>query len=286
MVVFAHGFSQRPDNYASTLLRLAEEGYVIVAPRVWFASVIAPWARVETQGVFAPLPRKLQTALLIDVARCVQIATDGGAKAVHLLGHSMGAAMMLAYARFPPRGVLESVALLAPAVKDSSVSELNPYVTIGEGGDVSGIEKLAKEIEDVRIIALQGKRDGIVDADDTGLVMAALKNREALTGLLYLEDGTHVGFEDQLDVRLNLPFLVLLERFVFRILDFLIYVVNVFDIDAEEQQVLTKLVLERWLVFDHMNDGKTIVDSVMDRNKDASTDLLKRVSNAIQQFTW
>lgn len=172
VIVFGHGFSQRPSNYTTLLHTLAARGYTVLAPRTWLFDIV--FACVQTVSPF-DMPAKLQTAVLIDVARAAQLAADSGAAAVHVLGHSMGAGMALAYTRFAranlessssrSRGLggLASCVVMAPAVRASADVPLNPYARI-DGSTVEEESRLLKELAkemavDLPVLLLQGGDD-------------------------------------------------------------------------------------------------------------------------------
>ena len=61
-VVFAHGFSQGPLNYQSLFDKFTDKGWYVIAPTTTFDKLLFPWDRVETTGLFAKLPEKLQVS--------------------------------------------------------------------------------------------------------------------------------------------------------------------------------------------------------------------------------
>lgn len=138
-------FGQTPPLCKSTLPRLAVLGYVIIAP--------------TTKSSMFSSTKTVQTRQLINIASSVQVAIEGKANVLHMLGHSIGAANVLAYSRCPPAGAVLSMAMMAPAVANMKLSPLSPYVTLGERNEE---ETFATEINTLPILPLQGSRDLIV----------------------------------------------------------------------------------------------------------------------------
>lgn len=238
--VFAHGFSQRPLNYFSLLAYLAVQGYVVIAPRVWVLSVL--FQKVETIDVFDGLQAKLQTALLIDTARSAQIAFEYSSK-VHVLGHSMGGAMSMVYAGYAS-AALQSVAVLAPEVGAVKLTDLNQTVRLDDCDGEDRMRNLASMMA-CRMLMLHGARDKIVQSEDMETVLNAFANAP-LTGLVSMLRGTHIGFEDTLEV--DLPFTDI-EEFFFGLLDRLLFgeFFDPFKLDTKEQLESTKDFLLTWI---------------------------------------
>lgn len=243
-IVFAHGFSQRPRNYGKLLRLLASQGFIVAAPLVWLFDVVWPWTFVEGTGPLACPPTKLQTAVLVDTARTMDLLREQGVLGMHLTGHSMGGAMALSYAGRSPE-LLKSITLLAPAVGPTVLTKLNQTVALNETDGLERMEELARELPDVDMLLLHGARDAIVPSRDMDETMSALKERKGRTGLGSIERGTHVGFEDKLEV--DLPFFSYWDRIVFAIIDTLVYgPIDVFNLDTKEQLQTTKEVLSVW----------------------------------------
>lgn len=273
VVVFAHGFSQRPANYGTLLRHVASLGYIVLAPRTWLFDIVLPWQRVETTGLFAPLPDKLQTAVLIDVARCVYLAQTNGARRVQLVGHSMGAAMLLAYMPYAPTAYIGSIAMLAPAVTASSQTQLNPYV-YADGDNFSSLKQLATLSPAVNMLFVQGTDDRVVPESDTAQVAQAFGDvRKALIGQANLEGGSHIGYEDQLSV--DVPFIQILDRVLFFIVDLLVIGKNVLGVYPEGQLETTNKLLTAWLSTAPVQSEADIVKA-----------LEKLSTEEIVTFTW
>lgn len=240
VVIFGHGFSQRPANYASTLSRIAVLGYIVIAPRVWIFDILGEWMSAGLFNVLTQMPQRLQNALLIDIARTVQMVQRCGARQVHLVGHSMGGALALAYGRYVPPTGLQSMTMLAPAVKASVETTLNP---IFNGKNMDNITK--DDVPPVPMLFLQGSRDIIVHRRDTKKIYEEIKAKQEPTGYAKLQGGTHIGFEDKLTV--DVPILVILDQLFFLFLDFLIFRADFLCIDTKEQLETTKSLLEAFL---------------------------------------
>lgn len=59
--------------------------------------------RVEVNGVLANPPAKLQTAVLVDTTRTMDLFREQGMRTMHLAGHSMSGAVALSYAGRSPQ---------------------------------------------------------------------------------------------------------------------------------------------------------------------------------------
>ncbi|CAN8065682.1 unnamed protein product [Agarophyton chilense] len=240
-IVFAHGFSQRPRNYSSLLRLLAAQGYVIVAPRTWIFSIL--FTKIETLSCFASPPAKLQTALLIDSARSLQVAEEY-TSAIHLLGHSMGGAMMLSFAGRVGTNI-RSVALMAPDAYDSVITELNQTVSLKAKDGLERMSKLA-EVMAVNLMLLHGKKDYIVCSCEMEQILSVFI-REAVTGWAELIKGTHLGFEDSLKV--DIPIIEYFDILFFGIIDMIVFgSLDIFGLDTKEQLQSTKSLLLNWFI--------------------------------------
>ena len=246
VIVFLHGFSQRPRNYASTLRFLAANGNIVIAPRVWlFDTAFANIEGAKLEGKwFASQPAKLQTALLIDTIRCVKWAVDNlSARNVTLLGHSMGGAMALVAAQ-ALGNLASSVAALAPAVGPTEITPVNKYLSVNDGD----IKQFASLFENIPVVFAHGENDGIVKQRDVNQLFDAFDNadRPDIVGDVDIVNGTHVGFEDTLDV--DLPILKRIDWLFFKLIDFIVF--GLFDLlsQGKEQQLeYTKQLLLAWL---------------------------------------
>ena len=254
VVVFLHGFSQRPRNYASMLRFLAAQGYVVIAPRVWlFDTAFATVEGAKPVGKwFASQPAKLQAAVLIDTIRCVKWAVDNlSVKNVALLGHSMGAAMALVAAQALGTRVT-SVATLAPAVGPTEVTPVNPLLSLKHGD----IHKFAAMFENIPVLLVHGMKDKIVKQRDVNQLFDAFHNadRPDIIGDVDVLNGSHVGFEDTLDV--DLPILRRLDWLFFKLVDFFVFgLFDLFSQGKQDQLKYTKQVLLAWLESSTINDA-------------------------------
>lgn len=248
VIVFLHGFSQRPRNYASMLRFLAAQGFVVIAPRVWlFDTMFAKIEGAKPEGKwFASQPAKLQSALLIDTVRCVKWAIDHlSVRSVDLVAHSMGAAMALVAAQVLGTRI-SSVATLAPAVGPTEITPLNTLLSLKKGGDVDKFARLFKR--DVPVLLVHGENDFIVKERDVDELFDAFINadRPDIVGDVDILNGSHVGFEDTLDI--DVPIVRRLDWLFFKFVDLLVF--GLFDAFAEgkERQLkYTKSLLRAWL---------------------------------------
>ena len=60
VVIFAHGFSQPPENYRKTIMAAAAAGSVVIAPKTSTFDVGLPWIQIPGAGRNAAAPTKLQ----------------------------------------------------------------------------------------------------------------------------------------------------------------------------------------------------------------------------------
>lgn len=231
-IIFAHGLSQEPRNTQTLLCTLAASGKLVLAPRTWLLDVIGPWVHVETQDWRSSPPARWQTALLIDTMRCVNVAKSLALE-YEIYGHSTGAGLALVagwWLRQETVKGLRSVACLAPAIEYCKETELNPVIAMGnEDGEVR-LEAMAREFPDVPILILHGTEDSrLASSIDIKTLFEAFGNfkREAYTIWGDIENGTHVGFQDKLDVAITNPFrnirLWLLQKFLFLMINMFYY---------------------------------------------------------------
>lgn len=272
VVVFLHGFSQRPRNYESTLRLLAAQGYLVIAPRTWLFDVAFPWTRIE--GAARPgqcvwcvsSAAKLQSALLVDALRCVSWAKDNlpnAPGAVSLLGHSMGGAIALVAARALGSTKVASVATLAPAVVGTAVTEINPLLS-WDDGDVA---EFVSSYGATRTFIASGKGDRVVKFSDTQRLFDFFRwNRAAgdTEGLCEIVPGSHIGFEDSL--RVDVGFLKVLDTLLFKLIDVLVFRILEGVLDTDDQLELTKQLLLVWL----SQAGNTGTDSMEKEMKGAA----------------
>lgn len=257
-VVFLHGFSQRPRNYATTLRLLAAQGHIVIAPRVWVLDIAFPWTQVPGSAVDdskASPPAKLQTALLIDAFRSLAALEERFAVgSFALVGHSMGGAMALVAARAAAADArLSAVAVLAPAVGPTEITPLNKLLSGQDGGDFS---RFFDAFGDQPVLCLHGKRDAVVPTEDVDAVFTALAAGRA-PGALALRgeivQGNHVGFEDS--VQVDLPFFRIVDILLFKLLDALIFGPFALFYNEKQQLELTKMLLPLWI--EAATDGAT-----------------------------
>lgn len=269
VVVFLHGFSQRPRNYETTLRMLAARGAIVLAPRVWLLDIASPFTRIEGASQpgkrFTSPPAKLQTALLIDGLRCVQIARDVfGSSSVSLLGHSMGGAMALIAARalYLDAKPATSVLSLSPAIGPTVRTAVNDLLALDDKAvGVKGLKEFCGSTGPVPILLVHGARDTIVRKKDMNELFSAVsKERESKALALRSEitQGSHIGYEDSLNV--DLPVLRILDVILFKIIDFLVF--GPFDLflDTADQLKFTKSLLRVWM--DATKDGKVDADQL------------------------
>lgn len=204
VIVFGKGWANTPGMYKRLLNPLVAQGYVIIAPLVKTPDFALPWSPIETFGknffgYKGSLRGKLQTAMLIDIVRAAQMASRGGAREVHYLGHSMGGAMALAALRFETSVVPTSVVLLAPAVQTSVETPLNQHVhTLKD--DEEKMREMAGLMADSPLLFLHGSADNTVESYESTRSFEALKERKSsLLGCGIIEGGAHIGFQNPSD---------------------------------------------------------------------------------------
>jgi len=212
-IVFGHGFSQHPGNYASTLRTLAGNGYLIIAPTTDVFQTAWPWICIEEVGRFEPMDVKLQTALAHDMLRSVLYLKDECIDAPHqnlaILGHSMGGglAVLVASTLESAKVPVKTVAALAPL-------RPNPAVVTKE------LEDLALNL-DCSLHMVSAVDDSIVptkEVSDSFNSITSVKNiRKVIessdakqfvpTDTLFsvFVAGNHIGYEDSLGFRFVTP---------------------------------------------------------------------------------
>lgn len=238
-VVFLHGFSQQPKNYISTLRAMAASGTKVVAPTTGLLDVVLPWVKVETATNPFDFPGKLQTAITIDGLRSIKMLQDQGFTDIALCGHSMGGACSLVIPSILDKTTeLTAIFAMSPA-SNLQRTELNPYLRTGGGlsGDLdvdSAVELFEKYDTKPKVTLMSAANDRIVRAKQVEQLYGALRASEKMRDsgtLLALKSGSHIGFEDSLDVRLPdydiLP--VKKIKLFFNFIDLLIYRFDVFD---------------------------------------------------------
>lgn len=247
VIIFMHGFSQHPRNYRTLLHSLAHDHatpYVILAPTVSFSNVLLPWQHVETADACSSTAYKLQSAVVIDAARATRLAFERGAARIHIMGHSLGGMAALALAAHAP-STFTSVIALAPAVHASVDTHVNTAVTASAFD--TGLAQFQLRVADLPILLVHGENDGVVGASESHAVFHALAARAdgAVSVLAVVENGTHVGMEDCLDVRLHFPPVNLVAKAAFAVVDFFL-----FSRDHSQRSVqlpATMCLLRAWL---------------------------------------
>ena len=278
VVVFAHGFSQRPRNYTTLLCALAASGKMILCPRVWVLDCLNPFYTVETMGLLTGLAAKLQTALLIDMLRCVALAKSFD-KPYEMYGHSMGGAMSLTAAWWLRHRVneLRSVVCLAPAIGPTIETKLNPLININQPGGDQSLDDLVSEIN-APVLLLHGSDDIIVRHQNTNAIYEAFRDAGEHFGWGEIDEGRHVGFQDRLNISVFNP-LVNFKLWLFEVL--LFKIVNAFvyggsdDLsqDNRAQLEVTKIMLKEWLAGLDAGRGFTELKDAV-QNAAASSGLL------------
>jgi len=249
-VLFCHGFSQPPTNYLSTLKEFTKQGWLVVAPTTSILDVGLPWKSVETIPKGKP-PAKLQTALILDALRSAQYALQGkaGYKVSDILvcGHSMGGAAGVVTASKLKQEIVTGVGVMAPAVNQTAITPVNPL--LGNMGKAAG-QKTAKEFFDKDypinspLHILGGTRDLIVMKKEVaGLYKAAFDSDKDGDLKLYWIKGSHIGFEDKVNVEVDTGFL---QSILFNIINFLLYGAEITEIitgDYSDQREASQNVL-------------------------------------------
>ena len=222
-VVFLHGFSQKPRNYETTLRSLAAAGFKVVAPTTWLLDVVWPWVGVDkAPGVFSSRPPgsgKLQTAIIIDGLRAMEsLRQELPGAPVSLVGHSMGGACAVVIPSLTTAEIT-SVFAMSPAAAASQVTDLNPYLA----GDVSTYPDLFKAYGSTpQLVLVSAEKDKIVPAESVRAVFEAAADSKVPSALVALQTGSHIGFEDKVNVYLP-GFLGFNVGILFNVIDFLLY---------------------------------------------------------------
>lgn len=256
VVIFGHGLTQQPENYASTLQRLVAVGYVVIAPRTSILSVLFPWQMVETKEIFSTPLLKLETAMLIDIARSVQMVKEAGAASVQLLGHNMGSTSLLKYIPFLPHEEVASILLLAPLpVKDST--------EIVKPKHIEGNANIFKN--QTPLLILQGEKDMITKKKDTEIIFEGFAKKSGFTGLGVFPNGNHIGFEDTLYV--NIPFLNEWQKnfakILFEVIKLLLFSHDVFGMGTKAQKTSSKVVIETF--FKNSEKPEKILQDILEK---------------------
>ena len=217
-VVFLHGFSQKPRNYETTLCSLAAAGFKVVAPTTWLGDVVWPWVSVDGYSGSSP-PGKLQSAIIVDGLRAMEsLRQELPGKPVSLVGHSMGGACAVVIPSLTTAEIT-SVFAMSPAAAASQVTDLNPYLA----GDVSTYPDLFKAYGSTpQLVLVSAEKDKIVPAESVRAVFEAAADSKVPSALVALQTGSHIGFEDKVNVYLP-GFLGFNVGILFNVIDFLLY---------------------------------------------------------------
>eukprot|EP00964_Phaeocystis_antarctica_P158786 scaffold129654_cov54-Phaeocystis_antarctica.AAC.2 len=218
-VVFLHGFSQKPRNYETTLCSLAAAGFKVVAPTTWLGDVVWPWVSVDGYSGSSP-PGKLQSAIIVDGLRAMEsLRQELPGKPVSLVGHSMGGACAVVIPSLTTAEIT-SVFAMSPAASASQVTDLNPYLA----GDVSTYPDLFKAYGSPppQLVLVSAEKDKIVPAESVRAVYEKAADSKVPSALVALQTGSHIGFEDKVNVYLP-GFLGFNVGILFNVIDFLLY---------------------------------------------------------------
>ncbi|KAK9808966.1 hypothetical protein WJX72_007148 [[Myrmecia] bisecta] len=268
VIIFAHGFSQGPDNYTSLINQFSDRGWLVIAPTTTFDKMLFPWQRVETTDTFSSLQDKLQSALVLDLLRSYQYLKDNleddyEITDVLVCGHSMGGASALVVASYL-KDTVKAVGVMAPAVKQTVKSNVNPLLHFDGSRVLSPTKYRASASKfftgnnvpaDVDVHLLGADDDLVVAPEEVeDIYLAALTGRkDDITGhkppeaLAYyrIPWGSHIGFEDSvnLDIDLGRPV-----KLLFLIVDLLIYQWQIFDLinpsdNFRKQKKVTRAIL-------------------------------------------
>lgn len=247
-VLFCHGFSQPPTNYLSTLKLFAEQGWLVIAPTTSILDIA--FSSVETTGGWrAKPPAKLQTALILDTLRSAQYLyrqqQEYKISNVLVCGHSMGGAGAIVAAS-KLKDLVTGVGVMAPAVKQTVKTEVNPGLSMGnKQTSAAAIGFFRDDYPNVAPLhILGGTRDMIVPEKEVqGLYDAAYAGDQSGDLMLYWLPGSHIGFEDDVNLEVNIG---LPQRILFGIINFLLYRLEITKLitgDFSEQRQAAQAVL-------------------------------------------
>ena len=195
----------------------------MVAPTTWLLDVVWPWVGVDkAPGVFSSRPPgsgKLQTAIIIDGLRAMEsLRQELPGAPVSLVGHSMGGACAVVIPSLTTAEIT-SVFAMSPAASASQVTDLNPYLA----GDVSTYPDLFKAYGSTpQLVLVSAEKDKIVPAESVRAVFEAAADSKVPSALVALQTGSHIGFEDKVNVYLP-GFLGFNVGILFNVIDFLLY---------------------------------------------------------------
>ncbi|CAN8063227.1 unnamed protein product [Agarophyton chilense] len=151
----------------------------------------------------------------------------------------MGGTMMLSFAGRVGTNI-RSVAVMAPDAYDSVITELNQIVSLKAKDGLGRMSKLAEDMT-VNLMLLPGKKDHIVCSCEMGPILSVFI-RKAVTGWAEMKKGTHLGFEDSLEV--DIPRIEKLDNLIFNIIDMIVFGSgDIFGLDVKEQLQSTKALL-------------------------------------------
>ena len=225
-VVFLHGFSQKPKNYETTLRSLAAAGFKVIAPTTWLGDVVWPWVSVDGYSGSSP-PGKLQSAIIVDGLRAMEsLRQELPGAPVSLVGHSMGGACALVIPSITTAEIT-SVFAMSPVAAASplEVTEFNPYFA----GDVSTYPDLFKAYGSTppQLVLVSAEKDKIVPAETVRAVYDAAADNKVPSALVALQTGSHIGFEDKVNIDLpggsKLKIKGVSVALLFNVIDFLLY---------------------------------------------------------------
>lgn len=236
----------------------------MLAPRVWLLSTILPLVEIRTMQPWSNPAARLQTAILIDTMRCVKIAEQMNLD-YEIYGHSMGGALALTagwWLRSEATKGFRSVVSLSPALSASCKTALNPVVALNNKDGPELLKKMANEYGNVPLLVLHGADDILVRTDAVTTLFESFDDAKRNMYMIWgdITEGTHVGFQDKLNVDLFNRFynfqLWLAQNLFFQVLNLLVYGSrDDLSQDNRAQLSVSKEILREWvkLVKDNAN---------------------------------
>lgn len=301
VVIFGHGFSQPPENYRKTIYGLAEQGCVVIAPRTSTFGAAAPWIKVPGSGRGAQAPTKLQAAIITDMLRSALYLKESWKGAplgpITLAGHSMGGGSAIVASSYLDN--VAGVAVAAPAVAGLLKSPINPLLHMAGGAKRRGDLKAAADFflnlfpDNARLHLIGANQDQIVKPLEVALLFAAAKKAKDAKKLkdvtLFRVDGSHIGFEDSVNIDADNKIISAL----FSVVNYLIYTREILKVamrDPSVQRGQFEVLLEDSVAefmggtskLDALGDGVFEVSSMADLPADEQDSLVITADKSVE----